>query len=231
MKTIFAAIAVAASAMAAVEDINWNIETYEPRTPIITGSVASGFHGSVAPMKRMDMRAVNALTDANRSWKGVAWRNERINAQFALWTRESAEQVRVKISDFVSADGSKIPASACRSRFVRYVLSSQVDHKGRVIHSEELVGDCLDTAESVDMPENGYRPFWFTMDVPADAKPGEYKGTVTAIAQGGRKIGFDITVAVQNRTLSDNILNPRLSRYGDKPKAALCPNGPETVTS
>ena len=53
------------------------------------------------------------------------------------------------------------------------------------------------------MPENGYRPFWFTMDVPADAKPGEYKGTVTAIAQGGRKIGFDITVAVQNRTLSE----------------------------
>ena len=55
MKTTFAAIAVAASAMAAVEDINWNIETYEPRTPIITGSVATGFHGSVAPMKRMEL--------------------------------------------------------------------------------------------------------------------------------------------------------------------------------
>ena len=201
MKTTLIAFAVAASASAAVTDINWNVETYEPRTPVITGNVASGFHGSVAPMKRMDMRAVNGLTDANRSWKGAAWRNERVNVQFALWTRESAEQVRVGISDFTAADGSRIPASACRSRFVRYVLSSQVNHKGQVIHSEELIGDCLDTAERVDMPENGYRPFWFTMDVPADAKPGEYKGTVSAIAQGGRKIDFDVTVDVQNRTL------------------------------
>ena len=99
MKTTLAAIVVATSAMAAVEDINWNIDTYEPRIPVITGSVASGFHGSVAPMARMDMRAVNALTDANRSWNGVAWRNERINCQFALWTRESAEQVRRNIPD------------------------------------------------------------------------------------------------------------------------------------
>ena len=201
MKITFAAIAVAATAVAAVEDLNWAIETYEPRTPVITGSVATGFHGSVAPMTRMDMRAVNKLTDDNRTWKGIAWRNERINAQFALWTRESAEQVRVKISDFVSANGDKIPASACRSRFVRYVLSSQVNLEGRIIHPEALVGDCLDTAEKVDMPQNGYRPFWFTMDVPADAKPGEYKGTVTAIAQGGRKIEFSLSVEVQNRTL------------------------------
>ena len=203
MKTTLTAFAfaLASSASAAVDNTRWNVETYEPRTPAITGFVASGFHGSVAPMKRIDMRAVNALTDANRSWKGVAWRNERINAQFVLWTRESAEQVRVRISDFVSADGARIPASACRSRFVRYVLSSQTDLNGRVIHSETLVGDCLDTAERVDMPENGFRPFWFTMDVPADAKPGEYCGTVTAIAQGGRKIDFGVAVEVQNRTL------------------------------
>ena len=88
MKTTLIAFAVAASASAAVTDINWNVETYEPRTPVITGNVASGFHGSVAPMKRMDMRAVNGLTDVNRSWKGAAWRNERVNVQFALWTRE-----------------------------------------------------------------------------------------------------------------------------------------------
>ena len=202
MKITLATIAVAATSLAAVNELNWNIETYEPRTPVMTGSVASGFHGSVTPMTRVNARTINSLTDANRSWKGVAWRNERINAQFALWTRESAEQVRVKISDFLAPDGAKIPASACRSRFVRYVFSSQVDLKGRIVHSEELIGDCLDTAERVDMPEKGYRPFWFTMDVPADAKPGEYSGTVTAIAQGGRKVEFAVTVEVQNRTLA-----------------------------
>ena len=192
---------VASAAFAGVDDLNWSVDTYEPRPPIITGSVASGFHGAVAPMSRINMRAVNALRDANRSWKGIAWRNERVNAQFVLWTREGAEQVRLKMADLVSPEGSRIPAACCRTRFVRYVLSSQVNREGRVVHPEALIGDCLDTADSVDMPPNSYRPFWFTVDVPAEAKPGTYAGTVTAVAQGGRKIEFAVSVEVQNRTL------------------------------
>ena len=66
MKITLATIAVAATSLAAVNELNWNIETYEPRTPVITGSVASGFHGSVAPMTRVNARTVNSLTDANR---------------------------------------------------------------------------------------------------------------------------------------------------------------------
>ena len=190
-----------AAAIAAVSDINWSVDTYEPRPPIITGSVASGFHGAVAPMTRMTMRTVNALSGANRSWKGVAWRNERVNAQFVVWTREGAEQLRVKVGDLVAMDGGKIPAAACRARFVRYVLSSQVNKEGRVVHPETLVGDCLDTAESVDMPPNSFRPFWFTVDVPAAAKPGVYSGKVAAVAQGGRKVEFAVSLEVQGRTL------------------------------
>ena len=201
MKNTLAFALLSATAVAGVNDLNWSVDTYEPRPPVITGSVASGFHGAVAPMSRMNMRAVNALSDANRSWKGLAWRNERVNAQFALWTREGAEQVRIRTADLVSSDGGRIPAACCRTRFVRYVLSSQVNREGRVVHPEALIGDCLDTADSVDMPPNSYRPFWFTVDVPAETKPGTYAGTVTAVAQGGRKIEFAVSVEVQDRTL------------------------------
>ena len=201
MKITLASLLLPAAAFAAVSDLNWSVDTYEPRPPVITGSVASGFHGAVAPMTRMNMRSVNALTDADRSWKGVAWRNERVNAQFALWTREGAEQVRVKVGDLVSADGTRMPAAACRARFVRYVLSSQVNKEGRVVHPEALIGDCLDTAEQVDMPPNSYRPFWLTVDVPEATKPGVYSGKVTAIAQGGRKVEFSVSLEVQGRTL------------------------------
>ena len=114
MKNSLAFVFVASAAFAGVNDLNWSVDTYEPRPPIITGSVASGFHGAVAPMSRMDMRAVNALRDANRSWKGIAWRNERVNAQFALWTREGAEQVRIKTVDLVSPEGNRIPAAAMK---------------------------------------------------------------------------------------------------------------------
>lgn len=204
MKTALAPMFIVAStfsAFAAAGDLNWNVDTYEPRTPMITGSVASGFHGSVSPMRRADIYLVNSLSDADRSWSGVAWRNERINAQFVLWTREGAEQVRIHASDLVSKSGGRISSEACRLRFVRYVLSSQVNQSGQVVHPEALIGDCLDTAERVDMPPNSYRPFWLTVDVPEKAEPGSYTGTVTAVAQGGRKIVFDVSLEVQGRTL------------------------------
>ena len=203
MRTSFILVSAAFTftAFAGVEDINWSVDAYEPRTPVISGSVATGFHGSVAPMKRVDVHLVNSLTDANRSWSGTAWRNERINAQFVLWTREGAEQVRVSVSDLVSQDGSRISADSCKLRFVRYVLSSQVDRKGRTIHPEDLIGDCLDDVESVDMPPNGFRPFWLTVNVPENAKPGKYSGTVKAVAQGGRRIDFSVSLSVQGRTL------------------------------
>ena len=201
MKTTLLLISAATAAFAGPECLNWSLDTYEPRTPLITGSVATGFHGSVAPMRRVNTYLVNSLTDADRSWSGTAWRNERVNAQFVLWTREGAEQVRIEVSDLVAQDGAMIPASACRSRFVRYVLSSQTDAQGRTVHPEELVGDCLDDAESVDMPPNSYRPFWLTVDVPESARPGKYAGTVKAVAQGGRSIVFDVSLNVQGRTL------------------------------
>ena len=201
MKTTLLLISAATAAFAGPECLNWSLDTYEPRTPLITGSVATGFHGSVAPMRRVNTYLVNSLTDADRSWSGTAWRNERVNAQFVLWTREGAEQVRIEVSDLVAQDGAMIPASACRSRFVRYVLSSQTDAQGRTVHPEELVGDCLDDAESVDMPPNSYRPFWLTVDVPENARQGKYAGTVKAVAQGGRSIVFDVSLNVQGRTL------------------------------
>ncbi len=201
MKTTLLLISAATAAFAGPECLNWSLDTYEPRTPLITGSVATGFHGSVAPMRRVNTYLVNSLTDADRSWSGTAWRNERVNAQFVLWTREGAEQVRIEVSDLVAQDGAMIPANACRSRFVRYVLSSQTDAQGRTVHPEELVGDCLDDAESVDMPPNSYRPFWLTVDVPENARQGKYAGTVKAVAQGGRSIVFDVSLNVQGRTL------------------------------
>lgn len=195
------AVAGALPVLAAVSDIDWRKVKYEPRTPVMDSIVATGFHGSVAPMRRVDAWLMNGFSGADRKWSGSAWRNERVNAQFVLWTRESASQVRVSVSDLVSKDGAKIPKSACRTRFVRYVLGSKKDWLGQFQIPERLVGDCLDDAETVDMPENGFRPFWFTVNVPADAAPGSYSGKVTAVAQGGRKVEFDVALAVQPRTL------------------------------
>lgn len=191
----------AAAAASTMQDPYWAEDSYEPRTPVLSGAVAGGFHGAVAPMARMDARSVAALDGNARRWSGAVWRGERVNAQFALWTGDGARQTRIETSGLAGPDGATIPASACRARFLRYVLASQVERNGRTVRPEELAGDCLDDADRVDIPPGGFRPFWLTIDVPERTPPGIYTGKVAAVAQGGRRVEFDVSLDVLPRTL------------------------------
>ena len=55
----------------------------------------SGIQGTVAPLERIT--AENAKTIGKGlgcAWKGVAWRNERVNAQYSIWTDVQVKNVR-----------------------------------------------------------------------------------------------------------------------------------------
>ena len=95
---------------------------------------ACGFDVSATPRVRVD--AANAAQFTNAVWRAAAWRNERVNAQFVVWTREGAEQLRVKVGDLVAMDGGKIPAAACRARLTM-VTGGEVGF-GRLIEREAL---------------------------------------------------------------------------------------------
>ncbi|MDB6126383.1 MAG: coagulation factor 5/8 type domain protein [Verrucomicrobia bacterium] len=123
-------------------------------------------------------------------WSRAAWRGERVHAQFVF--RASAERLglRMTVSPFRDAAGHELPRSAVTTRFVRQVLADG-----------KLVGDVLDDAERVDMPEGSYRVGWLTVETPRDAVPGIYHATLTARADATEPKSFPLTLEVLPATL------------------------------
>lgn len=145
--------------------------------------------GRVAPLARIypDNATGGAGAEARKTWRDTAWRGERVNAQFVVWSRTATPQLRLKASALRTAGGAEIPANALTPRFVRYVLAD----KGR------SVGDILDDAEAQpDLPAGGFRPVWLTVRVPADAAPGTYTGTLEVTGSGSRTVAFPLELEV-----------------------------------
>ena len=148
-------------------------------------------HGRVAELERID--GTNAAgEESKRTWRGCAWRNERVHGQFVVWANGSVPQLRLETGELKGPDGARIPADALSARFVRYVLSGN-----------RLVGDILDTARQVDLPAYGFRPVWLTVKVPADTRPGVYRGALGVRGMGDRSISFPIELEVLDAALPD----------------------------
>lgn len=179
-------------------DIDWRRNRYETGTLRLGNAPDAGFHGRVAGLERID--ACNAVGNSSlRTWKANAWRNERVNGQIVLWTKDPVEQVRVSPSA-LKGPGGEIPASALLARFVRYVSASYPTRSdGGAI--TRYMGDILDDAASLSMCTNTFRPVWLSVRVPADAAPGVYRGAFTVTAAGGRKLVFPVEIDVMGRTL------------------------------
>ena len=159
----------------------------------------SGLRGRNAELVRID--GSNALGDESaKSWRAVAWRNESVHGQFVVWSKNGADRLRASVSALETADGHRLPASAARTRFVRYVVG-HATYKGQLTHPERLFGDCLDDAQQLYLPPVGYRPVWLTVKVPADAQPGVYRGKLTIRANAHDRLEFPLELTVRSRTL------------------------------
>ena len=170
---------------------------WEPKTPQLVEKPAAGFHGRVAALEWID--GTNAVgPEGDRTWRAKAWRNERVHGQFVVWTDEPRSEVKLRAGDLVSASGARIPSARLTTRFVRYIYSW-----GRRVPVPRLRGDILDPAERVNLPERGYRPAWLTVDVPADAEPGLYRGTFSFRARTGEAVEFPVELEVIGRTLPE----------------------------
>ena len=147
----------------------------------------------------------------NTRWQGKAWKNERINAQALLWTKQTLKNVRITASDLRNGS-SVIPASAIETHFVRYVMTDELnkDRKGgcgdrsnKAEWDSSLVADPLDIVKTLDVVENSAQPIWLKVHVPAEAKRGKYKGTLTVQADNMDPIELAYSIQVIDRKLPD----------------------------
>ena len=163
-----------------------------------------GICGKVAPLERIT--AANAKTIGKGAWwSATAWRNERVNAQFSLWSDVPVKNLRCAASDLTGPGGAVIPASCLQPHFIQNVMARAICTNGEVVVDTgyHAVGDILGGTALRNVPANVIRPIWTCIRVPADAAPGRYKGHLTVSGDGVEDFTFILVLRVANRTLPD----------------------------
>ncbi|MBR4187745.1 MAG: DUF4091 domain-containing protein [Bacteroidaceae bacterium] len=124
-----------------------------------------------------------------------AWRGERVSAQAVLATPTDLGEVSFEVSD-LKCGRNVIPASAVKKYFVRYVMADSYKDRNDTV----LVADRLDPVGSLKVEANTARPLWLDIHVPAEAKAGTYKGTVS-VSCDGKKLALPLQLQVADRLL------------------------------
>lgn len=162
----------------------------------------------------------------------TAWRGERVGAKAVLWSAGELGEVSFR----VQGEGCEAWVDATTTGFLRYVMADELNKDGsggcgyRPDHTEydsTLVDDCITHATRMQYQPCTARPLWVTIDVPRDAQPGQYSGTVEIASERGgtRKLAFTLRVveatmpaAEQRRFHLDLWQNPyAVTRMADVP--------------
>jgi len=135
-----------------------------------------------------------------------AWRNERLNAQMLVWSKDSLLDLNIQVSDLKSGK-EIISADAVKSYFVRNVLADEFlggcGYKTKSPETAHLVADCLEDIEAFNMRAKSGRGIWFTIDIPIDAIPGLYSAELTLSSKGEKDLTLTLDVDVLDRVLPD----------------------------
>jgi hypothetical protein len=148
---------------------------------------------------------VPAAARLSRNWQASGWRGERVNAQILAWAADPQEQVRFSVSDLKADRGSVIRREQVKLKLVRYVLSNfpyqATNFTCEVSYTQGfLLPDRLEPFDRFDLPGRSVRPVWLSVDIPANAVPGSYEGTL-AVRSSGEDIRLPIQLTVQQQVL------------------------------
>lgn len=143
----------------------------------------------------------------SRVWNVKAWRGERLNAQALLWTTSGASNVEAEVSDLRGPRGAVIPAADVETGFLHYVMTDGLGKdtngtcgfRNKEDYDSLMVADVIDNRKVTDIAPESVQPVWVSVNVPFDAVPGTYRGTLQW--KGAPFKPLEIAVTVVNRTL------------------------------
>lgn len=132
----------------------------------------------------------------------VAWRGERVNLQLLVSNNDTTQLIGYTFSELKSGN-HMIPATNVVGGFVQPVITDKFTGCGKHevdAHGENLVADRI-TGDNPTVVEAGTsRGLWLTVQVPQDATPGTYKGSVEVTSAGKTK-KYAYSVKVLDRVL------------------------------
>ncbi|HEY6977902.1 MAG TPA: glycoside hydrolase domain-containing protein [Chitinophagaceae bacterium] len=149
---------------------------------------------------------VPQIKNESASWEATGWKGERLNTQIVVWSPDTLEQVRFKVSDLKNEKGKLLSKENILLNKVCYVLanypynSDKPDCNSSPYKNGFLMPDRFEAAERFDVPGKTVRPVWLSLNIPADAEPGIYNGTIEVSSKNGNA-GLNIKVKVQNQAL------------------------------
>lgn len=149
---------------------------------------------------------VPTKSQLSSSWQGSAWKGERVNAQFVLWTTEDISALSYKVSDLKNSNGVTIPADRISGGFVRYVMTDELNKErtsgcglrpNKAEWDSSLVADVIDLNQSLPIKAKTVRPVWITIQTPQHIPAGIYKGEITVYINGqshNKRLPFSLKV-------------------------------------
>ncbi len=117
-----------------------------------------------------------------------AWRGERSSCQLAVYTGYAQAKLRVSCSP-LRMGNEEIAATAS---MVRYTKAGQ-----------RITADIIGSETECSHSAGAHRPIWYAVDVPQDAQPGTYRGTMTVSAPGCEPVVQQVTLEVLPATLPE----------------------------
>ncbi len=164
--------------------------------------VKKGLHSSFVTIDKRYAKSLVPDVKIKKQHIVTGWRGERVSAQILLWTTEARPNVSLKISDFKSMEGKRLPADIASARFVRYVMTDEFaegcGHRKPEDFAASLSPDMLDNLQSFDLEANKARPIWVTINIPVDADAGEYLTKIRIMGNGTQHQELDLKLSVIN---------------------------------
>lgn len=156
---------------------------------------------------RYEKRNAPSPSQTAESWKGTAWKGEKVHTQLLIWTSKPLDKVTVQVTG-IAGNRFKFPANAAKAGFVRYVMTDELNKNGGGCgfrkpqdFDSSLVADGIDLTNSNAIAAKTTQPVWITIQVPQNTPAGDYTGTVEVTA-GNNKIRKQFQLQVLNHTLS-----------------------------
>lgn len=146
---------------------------------------------------------------ADQAFRYPAWKGEKVFAEAVIWSPEDVEGLKVSVSQ-LKGKGGVIPASASSARFVRYVWADhfiegyrQCGHRLKGQFDSLMVADMVDLEALADVEAGNCQQVWVTVDVPADAVPGIYEGSLMLKGKGMAAMKLPVSLEVTDRVLPE----------------------------
>lgn len=177
-----------------------------PVDPESWSSVPDFLQGSFgSPDIRYGKSIPPGIKEINNVWTDYAWRGERVSTQLVLWSAADKGNLSFEWSEFKSDEGTKLPATSLKARFVRYVLTDEFaegcGHRNSEDFDVSLVADAIDEVDELAYEGKTNRPVWVSIDVPENIDAGLYSGSLFVKSGMGDKLEFKIEIEVGNATL------------------------------